>query len=177
MAHRTARDIAFALPTTDARHLKTARDLLDEVEPDLQRHLASHAEQLTAELRTALAEAGDEARRRELERFKSRQGEISTLIAESTFDRLEREIEKLKRERQQGLLFEGQRRLDEIDRSIEQKQEELKRRSTRYEEVREQLERERARVLERLLPRRHAMTADAQVFPVTLEVRLHGGGR
>lgn len=177
LPHRSARELGFARPTHDARHIEKARDLLDEVEPALQQFLASHAQQLSAGLRTALTEAGVEARKREQERYKSRQGEISALIAESTLEKLEREIGKLKRERQQGLLFEGQNRLDEIDRSIEQKQEELKRRRSHYEEVRGQLERERTRVLERLLPRRHAMPAAAQIFPVTLEVRLHGGAR
>jgi vacuolar-type H+-ATPase subunit I/STV1 len=157
--------------------LAKARDLLDDVEPDLQRYLAAHRERLTRDLRAALDATGGEARKREQERFRSRHGEISSLIAESTLEKLDREIQKLKRERQQGLLFDGQSRLDEIDRSIEQKQEELKRRRSHYEEVREQLDRERTRVLERLLPRRHAMTTDAQVFPVTLEVRLHGGAR
>lgn len=177
LPHRSARDLGFARPTHDARHVASARDLLDEVEPDLQKFLTSHTQHLTAGLRTALAEAGTEAKKREQERYKSRQGELSALIAESTLEKLEREIQKLKRERQQGLLFEGQSRLDEIDRSIEQKQEELKRRHSHYEEVRGQLERERTRVLERLLPRRHAMTSAAQVFPVTIEVRLHGGAR
>jgi superfamily II DNA or RNA helicase len=175
--HRAARDLAFARATQDARHIATARDLIDEVEPELKRHLADHAQQVTTSLRAALAEVGVEARKREQERYKSRQGEISALIAESTLERLEREIQKLKRERQQGLLFGGQGHLDEIDRSIEQKQEELKRRRSHYEQVREQLEYERTRVLERLLPRRHAMTAAAQVFPVTLELRLPRGAR
>jgi superfamily II DNA or RNA helicase len=175
LAHRPARDLAFARATLEPRHLATARDLLDEVEPALKKLLESHAQRLSFELRNALADAGVEAKKREQERYKSRQGEISALIAESTLEKLEREIAKLKRDRQQGHLFEGVVRLDEIDRSIEQKQEELKRRRSHYEEVRAQLEAERTRVLERLLPRRHAMSGDAQVFPVTIEVRLPGG--
>jgi superfamily II DNA or RNA helicase len=177
LPHRPARDLAFARPTHEPRHLIKARDVLEEVEPAIKQFLASHAQHLSAGLRAALTEAGVEAKRREQERYKSRQGEISALIAESTIEKLEREIGKLKGERLKGYLFDGARWLDEIDRSIEQKQEELKRRRSHYEEVRGQLEAERARVLERLLPRRHAMPGDAQVFPVTLEVRLHGGAR
>lgn len=177
LPHRNARGLAFARPTHDPRYVAAARDLIDEIEPALQQYLAQHVQRLSTELRATLTAAGTEAKKRELERYRSRQGEISALIAESTLDKLEKEIAKLKRDRLQGLLFEGQSRLDEIDRSIEQKQEELKRRRSHYEEVREQLERERSRVLERLLPRRHAMASAAQVFPVTLEVRLHGGSR
>jgi superfamily II DNA or RNA helicase len=177
LPHQNARALAYAHETHIEQHRAKARDLLEEIEPALKRHLDQHTQQLTSELRKTLAAAGVEAKKRELERYKSRQGEISTLIAESTLEKLEREIAKLKRDRQQGLLFEGQAQLDEVDRSIEQKQEELKRRRSHYEEVREQLDRERERVLERLLPLRHSMTAPAQVFPVTLEVRLPGGHR
>lgn len=89
--------------------------------------------------------------------------------------KLEREIAKLKTERQQGLLFDEGAQLDAIDRSIEEKQEEIARRTRHYEEVRAQLERERERILKHLIPRRHAMPGAAQVFPVSVEVRLRGG--
>jgi len=39
-------------------------------------------------------------------------------------------------------------------------------------ELREQLERERTRVLQHLLPRRYEMRGEAQVFPVAVEIRL-----
>jgi hypothetical protein len=78
-------------------------------------------------------------------------------------------------ERQQGLLFDEAQRLEEIDRSIQEKKDEIARRTRHYEEVRSQLERERERVLKLLLPKRHAMAGPAQVFPVTIEVRLPGG--
>ena len=100
---------------------------------------------------------------------------MSSLIAENTLAKLEREIANLKGERQQGLLFDEAARLDAIDRSIGEKQEEIARRTRHYEEVRAQLERERERILKHLLPRRHAMSAAAQVFPVSIEVRLPEG--
>ena len=49
------------------------------------------------------------------------------------------------------------------------------RRTRHYEEVREQLEKERDRILKHLLPKRHAMSGDAQAFPICVEVRLPGG--
>ena len=116
-----------------------------------------------------------QARKQEEERYRSRQGEVSSLIAENTLAKLEREIEKLKGERQQGLLFDEEARLDAIDRSIEEKREEIARRTRHYEEVREQLDRERDRILKYLLPKRHAMSGTAQVFPVSIELRLPEG--
>ena len=90
---------------------------------------------------------------------------MSALIAENTLAKLEREIEKLKVERQQGLLFDEDAQLDAIDRSIEEKQAEIERRTRHYEEVRDQLERERERILKHLLPRRYAMSGSSAGLP------------
>jgi hypothetical protein len=174
LPHRPAVALRRTRATQDGRQRARARDLLDEVTPDLRRFLAAHAERLTAGLRGALDSAGVQARKDEEQRYRSRQGEVSTLIAENTLARLEREIARLKAERQQGLLFDAEQRLDTIDRSIEEKQAEIARRTRHYEEVRAQLERERERVLRYLLPKRHALAGAAQVFPVAVEVHLPG---
>jgi hypothetical protein len=169
---RPALALRGARATPDDGHRKRARALLDDVEPDLQRFLREHARKLSEDLRIQLSLDGEEARKHEDERYRSRQGEVSSLIAENTLAKLEREVEKLKAERAQGQLFEEADRVERIDRSIEDKQEEIARRTRHYEEVREQLERERERVLKHLLPRRHAMSGEAQVFPISVEVRL-----
>ena len=149
--------------------------MLEDVEPDLRQFLRDHAQQLTEGLRAQLDDDGVQARRQEDERYRSRQGEVSTLIAENTLAKLEREIEKLKADRQQGQLFDESERLETIDRSIDEKKEEISRRTRHYEEVREQLEKERERILRHLLPNRHTMSGEAQAFPVCVEVRLPGG--
>lgn len=172
LAHKPAVALCDALATHEPAHQARARDLLDEVTPDLRAFLTAHAERLTAELRRDLQSAGTQARKDEEERYRSRQGEVSALIAENTLAKLEREIAALKTERQQGLLFDEEARLDAIDRSIEEKREEIARRTRHYQEVRLQLERERERILRHLLPKRYAMVSAAQVFPVTIEVRL-----
>jgi hypothetical protein len=164
-----------ARPAHAPSERERACDLLDEVTPDLKRFLAAHAKRLIAALQERLKSAGVEAHKQEEERYRSRQGEVSSLIAENTLAKLEREIEKLKVERAQGLLFDEAARLDVIDRSIDDKQAEIGRRKRHYEEVRAQLDRERERILRHLLPKRHAMSAAAQVFPVALEVRLPRG--
>lgn len=175
LAHRPAIELRRAEATHDGGHHARARDLIDEVTPDLGRFLTAHAEHLTAVLRRELDSAGVQARKQEEERYRSRQGEVSSLIAENTLAKLERELGKLKAERAQGLLFDEGARFDALDRSIEDKREEIARRTRHYEEVRAQLERERERILKHLLPKRHAMSAAAQVFPVSIEVRLPGG--
>ena len=111
-------------------------------------------------------------RQREDERYRQRQGEVSALIEQSTIDRLTREIEQLNLRAAQGELFDNAGRLAAIEQSIEEKKEEIDRRRRHYEEIREQLQHERTRILDHLLPKRFAMASDARVFPVALEIRL-----
>ena len=176
LAHRPARELRRGTTAiTNVRLHGRARDLLDEIYPDLKRFLTEYTAKLTSGLKKQLEVSGNQARRQEEERYRSRQGEVSTLIAENTLAKLEKEIDKLKMERRQGLLFDEDAQIDAIDRYIEEKQAEIARRTRHYEEVRIQLEKERERIIRYLLPRRHAMSATAQVFPVAIEVRLPGG--
>lgn len=175
MPHFPAMNLRGALSTIDPAHSCRARDLLEDAEPTMRRFLTEHAERLSSALAQALKKTGEQERKREDERYRSRQGEVSTLIAESTLAKLEREIAGMKAERQQGLLFNEAAAIEALDRSIREKQEEIARRTRHYEEVRDQLERERKRILNDLLPRRSSIAGEAQVFPVAVEVRLPGG--
>lgn len=172
LVHQPALALRGAVPTKDPADHKRASHILEEAEHDLKRALAEHSANLTMHLQQQLKVDGDAARTQEDERYRSRQAEVSSLIAESTMQKLIREVEQLKAERDQGQLFDEAARLERIDRSIEEKEVELTRRKRHYEEVREQLQRERERILKHLLPRRYAMSGEAQAFPVTLEVRL-----
>ena len=149
-----------------------ASELLEEVEAGLKALLKRHREALTQTLRQQLQADGQAARASEDERYRERQGEVSALIEQTTSARLEREIEQLKFQRAQGALFDGDEQLTGIDRSIEEKQREIERRRHHYEDIRNQLRRERERILDLLLPARYALAGEVQVFPVTVEVRL-----
>jgi len=172
LPHIPASRLRGARPCNDAADVEAARRLLDALEPDLREFVDNLRADLTARLRVQLREDGEAARDAEERRYQSRQGEVSSLIAENTMARLEREILELKRQRSQGVLFAPESYHDELDRSIEAKQEELERRRQHYEEIRQQLVRERERILRFVLPRRYALRGDAQVFPVAVEVRL-----
>jgi len=173
--HQPAKSLRRATSTHDPKLIKQARDIFEDAEPELRKLIQDTATDLTNALSGQLKGDGEEARKREDERYRSRQGEVSALITESTMARLERDLARLQQERTQGLLGFAAERLDDVQRSIEQKQEELDRRKTHYEEVRRQLERERERILKFLLPKRYAMSGSAQVFPVCIEIRLPGG--
>jgi superfamily II DNA or RNA helicase len=175
LPHISAMDLRDAHSTLDEKVHAAARSVVDEVEADLKARITKHADELTQALTAQLNETGRAARKEEDQRYRSRQAEVSTLISETTLDKLEREIDSLKGERAQGMLFEEAQRLADIDRSIDEKRAEIERRTRHYNEVRDQLERERERVLKFLLPRRYAMTGQAQVFPISIEVRFPEG--
>jgi superfamily II DNA or RNA helicase len=180
LRHLPPRRMRETAPCQDPQRREQARDLLSDVEPDLQDFVKNAAHELRERLREQLAVDGIQASKDEETRYRSRQGEVSALIAENSLAKLEREIAELKRERQQGRLFDNQSALEELDRSLETKKEELERRRMHYEEVREQLARERERILNRLIPKRFALQGEAQVFPVAIEVRfphVKGGER
>lgn len=165
-----------AKPCRDVALCDRATEILDEFQPELQKFIIGRRTALTAELKGQLAEDGGQARKDEEQRYQSRQGEVSTLITENTLAKLEREINSLKIQRSQGLLFASQSELDALDRSIERRQEELGRRRAHHEEIREQLARERERIVKFLLPKRYTLHDEAQVFPVAVEVRFPKGG-
>jgi len=172
LPHEPAASLKTGLAVEARDDIGRAREIWSDVQRDLRRLVDSLASNLTQRLSTTLTEEKDEAVRRERERFQSRQGELSKLIESQTLARLEREIAQLDTDRQQGTLFDPEQWLVEIAQSKRAKEEELKRRLAHYEELREQLRRERDRVIDQILPKRYAMHGNAQVFPVAVEVRL-----
>jgi hypothetical protein len=174
LQHKPPSTLRNALAANLNGHLRSAQELFEEIEPELKAYLRKHAAGLTSNLKGQLEADGEQARKQEIERYSSRQGEVSALITENTLAKLEREIEKLKKDRDQGMLFEETDRLEQIDRSIEEKKVEISRRARNIEEVRVQLDRERERILKHLLPRRNALSGEAQVFPVCIEIRFPG---
>ena len=166
------------LPSSQASGLAESEDverasrLLEDAQADLRDWLSGHQDWLTQRLREQLRTDGEAARRREEERYRQRGGEISALIERSTATRLAQEIAALTERRRQGQLFDEDDQLAEMERSVEAREAELRRRQAHWEELRGQLEQERQRTLEHLLPKRFALAGEAQVFPVVVEVRL-----
>ena len=172
LPHSPAHTLRGACEAEDPDDRKRAADLLEETRAGLRRWLRNYKNELTGCFRNRLRVDGEAARQREDDRYRQRQGEVSALIEQSTMHRLRREIARLERKRRQGRLFDRNEHLAEIEQSIKEREEELKRRRNHYEEIREQLGRERSRILDHLLPARFTLAGDAQVFPVAVEIRL-----
>ncbi|WP_168565185.1 DISARM system SNF2-like helicase DrmD [Crateriforma spongiae] len=174
LPHVPARQLRNASPTTDEAMKDRAADIFADIELDLSDTISAMRANLTNELTEQLAIDGKNAIEQENKNFASRQGEVSTLIADNTLEKIEKEINALKRQRQEGRLFDNEDTLDEIDRDIAKKKEEIERRTRHYKEVRNQLARERERVINRLLPKRYSIDGEASVFPLAVEIRLPG---
>ena len=141
-----------------------------------RRSSTEHAARLTADAAHAQLEtAGAEARQQEDERYRSRQGEVSSLIAENTLASSSAKSTS-SRSSASRVCCSTRRRGSTSSTAPSRRSRRRSRAAQRhYEEVRDQLERERERILKHLLPKRHAMAGAAQVFPVAVEVRLPGG--
>ncbi len=156
----------------------TPRLIWEDVEPDIKAFVSGWAGGLTKQLRAALDVERERAMKDEQERFRSRQAELSDMIVAQTLGSMEREVERLHARlhdaKNQRLLFRVQEEaeIDDLKRSLEAKQDEIRRRKIHLEELRDQLTKERDRVLRGVVPKRFAMRGEAQAFPVTIEIVL-----
>ncbi len=158
-----------------AADVKRAKDLWEEIEPDLGPMLKAAAERLTTRIRGHLQERTKTAATEEKKNFDHRQKEIERLMSETSLKKLEKERDKLLAAMKQQELFaphlrEQEERLRDLD-------DELKRRQNHYQDLLNRLKIERKRVLERILPQRYTLRGSAQVFPVAVEILLPREGR
>lgn len=153
-----------------AGDMAAARDLWDDVEDDIRNLLAGYRRELTQTLRTQLKSAYDQAKSHEKEAFEQRIREVAALQKVQSIDKLKREIEAQRATHIQYSL------LDDADALAEKRlrdlEDELKRRQNQFGDLQERLSQEKTRILEQVLPRRFALRGEAQVFPVTIEIRF-----
>jgi hypothetical protein len=172
LAHVPASQLALANGSPSQADVDHARALWDEIDADVKTLLSAMGKTLTADLTTAVEKEFQSARKEAQDRFTSRNREITALMGEQSLAKLEREIEEMAMDLRQGRLFDPEGRVEALQRTIAEKEEELKRRQTHFVELRDQLAKERERVVERLLPARYTLRGDAQCFPVAVEIRL-----
>ena len=91
-------------------------------------------------------------------------------MRETTIQKIEKERDELLADMQQLSLIPDERRAQEE--RLRDLEDELRRRKSHYQDLLDQLKREQTRVLEGTLPKRYSLRGTAQVFPVTVEIRL-----
>lgn len=171
LPHKPARDWASTAPVSTPDS-DLARNLWSEVESSVGEWLELRRTQLSGSLSAMLLKEAARARDEESERFNSRHGELSKLITEQTVESLRTELDNVERAERQRYAFDQDRILAELAKRRTELKEEIDFRTRHYTELRDQLSRERERVLNMLIPKRHAMRGKANVFPVAVEFRL-----
>lgn len=153
-----------------AADVPAARDLWDDVEDKIKTLLGSYRADLTQILRTQLKSAYEQARDHEKDAFEQRIREVAALQKAQSIDKLKREIEQQRVASIQQQLFDDADALAE--KRLRDLEDELKRRQNQFGDLQERLTEEKRRILEQVLPRRFALRGEAQVFPVTIEIRF-----
>ncbi|WP_417519109.1 DISARM system SNF2-like helicase DrmD [Marinobacter sp.] len=150
--------------------VEEARDIWDEVEDEVRDFIGQFRQTITQTLTQELAEAQSEAHQREKEAFERRINEIAALQRNQSIEKLRREIEEKRASaRQFDLLEDADERAERELRDLE---DELKRRQGHFGDLLERLKSEKQRIIEQVIPHRFSLHGEAQVFPVTIEIRL-----
>ena len=153
------------LPNADV--IDQAQELIEEISADLRRRIQEAGKELNERIQQQLSDDKIIIRKNEQDAFQSRNGELSILIRERSIEAKRKEVAKLRQEGNQ-LLFAEDREL--YDDKIETLQKYIKDDEIHYEELRAQLERERRRIIEELIPKRYALDGNVQIYPIALEV-------
>lgn len=172
LPHLPARQDMADSQVLDAAVIEQAQELWDEVSYDVEAVLAQMVNDLTQQLQVALQERQQVALQEERDRFKDRLKEVEKAMRETTLQKLEKERDRLLEDMQQLSFIPEEQQAKEA--KLRDLEDELRRRRSHYQGLLEQLQRERDRVLKQILPKRYSLRSQAQVFPVTVEIRLPG---
>jgi hypothetical protein len=167
-----ALDHADPLPCEDG-HVERARILWGDVEEDVFKSLQKRANMLTRAIEAQLAKDLVEERKNQERLFSERRTEVEKQLERQLKD-LEKEMDQLLDEIEQEDLFRDTELFRGLDQSTISIQAERERRQEHHKEMLEFLQAEEKRIVEGLLPKRHQLRGDVQVFPVTVEIRFPG---
>lgn len=147
-----------------------ARAIWDDVDGDVRAWITRYRTVLTATITAELRTAGTEAAAHENEAFKRRIDEVAALQRDQSIDKLKREIEAQRTQALQYSLLEDANEI--AARQLRVLEDELKRRQGQFGDLLQRLKDERERIVKHVVPQRFSLRASAQVFPVTVEIRL-----
>jgi hypothetical protein len=153
-----------------SQSVNTARELWDEVEEEVKIFLSKYRSDITEDIENTLELAYEEAKNHEKDAFEQRIREVSSLQKAQSIEKLKREIEAQRVMPIQMDFLDDKVSLAE--KRLRDLEDELKLRQNQFGDLLDRLKEEKRRVIEQVIPRRFALRGDAQVFPVTVEIRL-----
>lgn len=182
----TGADLGDALPyagphasaepgAEDTASVATARDIWDNIDTAVKGWLNTYRAQLTTTLTRELKAAGTVATEHEKAAFERRIREVASLQREQSIEKIKREIEERRTQQLQYSLLEDAN--EKAERELRDLQDELKRRQGQFGDLLERLTQERDRILKHVMPHRFTLLGSAQVFPVSIEIRLPGSAQ
>ena len=158
--------------------IEKARDLYEELHIDFRKLILQEEKRCNESILKKLAEEGKLRLDEEKRNFQSREGELSAMIRERTIasktEELRRLREKMAQMEAQPLLFDDfqqedrtriQDDIDSVKRAIQDDQD-------HYDELRRQLQKERHRIVDELLPRRFSLDGNVKLYPIAVEIIL-----
>lgn len=172
LPHLPACEDQRGAPVTAPDLIRKARDLWAEVSSELEEFLTRYADALTQQARSQLQIELQKQLKEQKELFSARRQEIERELTKQSKD-IRKLMDEVLAELSQLDLFKKQK---DIDDSIKALEEQLQRHRQHHEDMRAFLEQEEKRVLEHILPNRHALRGSVQVMPVVVEIRLPEGG-
>jgi superfamily II DNA or RNA helicase len=164
---------AAAWSTGDtASEAGSAREVWDDVERELKKHVTALAAERTKDLGARLDRARKRVEKLEKDRFDRRRKELEKAMADNQLAKLQREINEYLERRQLYLLAE----MDEDERrKLSDLQTEIELRKKHYDSVLTKLKDEEHRTLKLVLPPRYRLRGEARVYPIAVEILLPEG--
>jgi len=171
LPHLPASDDQRGALVTAPDLVRKARDLWAEVSPEVEEFLTKHADALTQQAKTQLQTDLRQETDTQKALFRTRRQEIERELKKQSKD-IRKLMDEVLEELSQLDLFKEQK---EIDDSVKALEEELQRHRQHHEDMRAFLDQEEKRVLDQILPNRHALRGSVQVMPVVVKIRLPEG--
>lgn len=157
-------------PNHDEDLLDEARRIWPALQSQLEQQVDQHRERLTDIISEHLGDTREAALEEARQRFDERRDEVRHILQTRNVNNLKQELEKVRRQQYQTSMLVAQER--ELEMREQELQDEIRRREQRYDDLLERLADERERMVEQVLPKRHTLSGDVQVFPVTTEIVL-----
>jgi superfamily II DNA or RNA helicase len=155
--------------------LDQARDVWELVGVDVRDRVKVYAKDLTALTKTILASEGKAAASTQAKTYDKRIHEVRAYVSAQSVEKLQRERAKLEKQLQQTTLAFDEHRQRDLESRLATADEELVRRRRNADDHIHHLQAERARVVDRLVPKRYTLHGTVQVYPVTVEIRFPAG--
>jgi hypothetical protein len=143
-------------------------DWEDQLKGWLEKRHRVLTDDLTTQLEIDRVQALDDASKR----YQSRQNEVNSRLGQLTADAERKRIRREFEDASQGV-FDTSERARELERRLADAEAEVARKRQQLDEISDQVKQERQRIIERVIPKRHALAPHgAMVFPVAVELRV-----